>query len=157
MHVGFEGFGNPNTAVGLLIVFQNGDERAAHGKPGTVQRVDKRRLFFAFRRSVTNICTPCLIIPKVGTTGNLAVAVLGRQPDFEIITFAGAEPHVAGRQKHHAVRKLQTFENFLGVRDEFLVFVFGRLGRGEFDQFDLVELVLTNHAARVLANFQPQA
>lgn len=36
-----EDFGDNNTAVGLLVVFQDGDEDAGEGEAGAVQGVDE--------------------------------------------------------------------------------------------------------------------
>ena len=42
-------------------------------------------------------------------------------------------------------------QHFLGAGEHPLMLVAGRLWRGDRDQFDLVELVLADHAARILA------
>ena len=38
-HVGLQRLRNAHRAVGLLVVFQHGHQRAAHGQTGAVQRV----------------------------------------------------------------------------------------------------------------------
>jgi hypothetical protein len=87
---------------------------------------------------------------EVGAGRNLAVGVLGRQPDFEIVGLGG-ETHVAGAQRHAAVRQFQRFENDFGVTGQLFV-RFGRLvGMDDLHQLDLVELVLADHAAHVAA------
>jgi len=40
-HVFAEGFGDDDRAVGLLVVFQDGDEDAGEGEAGAVQGVDE--------------------------------------------------------------------------------------------------------------------
>jgi hypothetical protein len=88
---------------------------------------------------------------EVGAGRNLAVGVLGRQPDFEVVGLGGGEAHVAGAQRHAAVRQFQLFEDDLGLAGQFLV-RFGRFFRmDDLDQLDLVELVLADHAAHVAA------
>src|SRR4029079_17795438 len=39
VHVGADGGGNVDRAIHALIVLHHGDERAADGKPGTIQRM----------------------------------------------------------------------------------------------------------------------
>jgi len=42
------GFGNQYRAIRLLIVFEDGDDRAADGNGRAVERVHELRAFFAF-------------------------------------------------------------------------------------------------------------
>ena len=49
------------------------------------------------------------------------------------------------------IRQAEALQHFLGARRHALVLGVGLLGRGDADQLDLGELVLADHAARVLA------
>src|SRR5437588_2520792 len=53
LHVLSQRFGNHHAAVTLLIVLENGHERATEGKSGTVDRVHESR--FLFRCPITNV------------------------------------------------------------------------------------------------------
>src|SRR3546814_15851859 len=80
---------------------------------------------------------------------NLAVAVLPRQPDFEVIGLARGEAHVAAAEQHFPVGQFERLEDcFGGAR---LAFEFGVavLGPDDRDELDLPELVLADIAARV--------
>ena len=61
------------------------------------------------------------------------------------------EAHVAGRQQHHAIGKFESFQHGLGASCHALVLVGRLLRRGDRHQLDFGELVLADHAARVLA------
>ena len=62
-----------------------------------------------------------------------------------------AEADVAGAQRHHPVRQAQGLQHRLGMTGEFLERRVGILGAHDVHQFHFLELVLANHAARVLA------
>src|SRR3546814_2257460 len=83
-----------------------------------------------------------LEIAAVGTARNLAVAVLPRQPDFEVIGLARGKAHVAAAQQHLAVRQFERLEDlFGGARLAFELGV-AVLGTDDRDELDLPELVL---------------
>ena len=89
---------------------------------------------------------------EVGAGGDFAVEVLAGEPDFEVVGFGGGEAHVAGAEEHAAVGEAEALRGRsrrARVR-RFVLFV-GFFGRGELDQLDLLELVLADHAADVLA------
>ena len=104
-----------------------------------------------FRVAVTCLHTACLEVAAVGTGRNFAVLVLARHPDFQVVGLGRAEAHVAGAQRQHPIRQLQQLQHLLGVRRQ----AFQRLeGLARFDDlhhFDLVELMLTDHATRIAA------
>jgi hypothetical protein len=58
---------------------------------------------------------------QVGAGRNLAVGVLGRQPDFQIVGLGGGETHVAGAQHDAAIGQFQRFENGFGVAGQLFV------------------------------------
>ena len=88
---------------------------------------------------------------EVGAGADLAVELLAGKPDLEVVGFGGGEAHVAGAEQHAAVGEAEDFEDALGVAGEALVLGVRVFGRGELDQLDLLELVLADHAADVLA------
>ena len=73
------------------------------------------------------------------------------QPDFEVVGLGGGEAHVAGAQRHDAVRQFQPLQDRLGVAGQLLERVVGLVRMDDLHQLDLVELMLADHAARVLA------
>jgi hypothetical protein len=96
---------------------------------------------------------PRLEIPAVAARGDLAVFLLPRQPHFEVIGLRAAEADVAAAQRDHAIRQFQPLQHGFGVRGELFergIRIFRPLH--DLHEFDLVELVLADHAARVLAS-----
>src|SRR6185312_14680738 len=71
--------------------------------------------------------------------------------DFEIVGLGRGEAHVAGAEQHTAVGKAEPFEYGFGVAGEAFVLLVGVFGFDELDQLDLLELVLADHAADILA------
>ena len=59
--------------------------------------------------------------------------------------------HVAGAQGHHAIGQLKPAQHLLGAGEHALVLVLALLRRSDGDELDLGELVLADHAARILA------
>src|SRR6185503_15042282 len=88
---------------------------------------------------------------EVGARRNLAVRVLRRQPDFEVVGLGRGEADVAGAKRDHAIGKLEALEDRLGVPGELLQALVGALGGNDLHQLHLVELVVADHAASVLA------
>ena len=62
-----------------------------------------------------------------------------------------AEADVARAQRQHAVRQLQQFQHFRGVARQFLERGIGLVRPHDLHELDLVELVLADQSARVLA------
>ena len=91
-----------------------------------------------------------LEVREVAARGNLAVLRLARQPHFDIVRLARPEARVAGAQRDHPVGKPEFLQHRLGVPGQ----RFQRGGRvcrlHEVDELDLFELMLPDHAARVL-------
>ena len=63
-HVRQERFGDGDAAVGVLVVFEDGDEGAANGEAGAVQGVDGLR-FFAVFRALARLQSPRLEVGAV--------------------------------------------------------------------------------------------
>src|SRR5262245_15106899 len=81
--VGAEGFGDRHGAVFALEVLQDGDERAAHGESGAVQRVDELGLL-SLGAAEANRAAARLERLEVRAGGDLAVGVLPGEPDFQV-------------------------------------------------------------------------
>src|SRR5262245_64540496 len=82
-HVGPEHGGDTNGAVGLLIVLEDRDQRAADGQARAVQRVTVLRPAPA-RRAVLQVEPARLERLAVRARGDLAVLRLPRQPDLDV-------------------------------------------------------------------------
>ncbi|MCW0417619.1 hypothetical protein NB689_003373 [Xanthomonas sacchari] len=94
---------------------------------------------------------PRLEVAAVGAGGDLAIGLLRRQPDFQVVGLAGREAHVAGAQQHLAVRQAKRLQHHFGAAGHAFVFGGAVLRAAHADQFHLLELVLADHAAGVAA------
>ena len=92
---------------------------------------------------------PRLEIAAHRTGRDFAIGLLTRQPDFDVIGLAGAEPHVAGAQHDGAEMQPEPLEHGFRACGHTLVFLNRGVRRGDGDEFHLGELVLAQHAARV--------
>ncbi len=149
-HVGAQRVGDDDGAVGLLVVLEDRDERAADGESRAVQRVHELRLT-RFGIAPARLHAPRLKRFAVAARRDLAVLALPRQPDLEVVGLRGAEAHVAAAQRHDAIREPEPLQHGFGVADEHFELAIGVVGPRDVHELDLVELVLANHAARVLA------
>ncbi len=150
VHVWDEGLGYFDAAVGLLVVFEDCEIGSAYGEAAAVEGVEELGLAGS-GWAVADVGSAGLEGLEVGAGADLAVEVLAGEPDFEVVGLGGGETHVAGAEEHAAVGEAELFEDGLGVAGEGLVLFVGLFGRGELDQLDLLELVLTDHAADVFA------
>jgi hypothetical protein len=139
--------GDGDAAVGLLVVLEHGHHGAAHGHARAVERVHEFGLALGVAKP--RLHAPGLEGLAVAAGADLAVGALPRQPDLEVIGLGGAEAHVAGAQRHHAVGQLQRLQHGLGVAHHLFQCGVAVLGVGYLHHLDLVELVLADHAARV--------
>ena len=80
---------------------------------------------------------------------DLAVGLLARQPDLDIVCLCGREPHVSGTQQHRPVRQLEPLQDLFGVGGQRLQLLVRLIGRGELDELDLVELMLPDQSANI--------
>ena len=60
---------------------------------------------------------------------NLAVRLLARQPDLDVVGLRRRESHVAGAEQHRPIRQPEALEDGLGVRVERLELVVRLVGR----------------------------
>ncbi|MPN30922.1 hypothetical protein SDC9_178393 [bioreactor metagenome] len=85
----------------------------------------------------------------VGAAGDFAIGTLRRQPDLEVVGLGCREAHVAGAQRDDAVGQLEPLQDGFGVADHFLERSFALIRGDDLHHFDLVELMLADHAAYV--------
>ncbi len=149
-HVGDQGVGDADGAVGLLVVFKKGEIGAADRKAGAVEGVDKLAFFGAFGL-VADVGAASLEGLEIGAGTDLAIGVLAGYPDLQVVGFGRTEAHVACAEQGAAVRQAEAFEDDLSVAGEGFVLGGGVFGAGELDEFYLLKLVLADHAADVLA------
>ena len=60
---------------------------------------------FAILGTVARVHSARLKIAADGNGGDLAIAVLARQPDLDVIGLLRGKPHVAGAERNHAIGK----------------------------------------------------
>ncbi len=140
---------NAHRPVGVLAVLEDRDERAADRKARAVQRVHE--LVLALRVLVAGLHAPRLEGPAVRDRADLAVGLLRRHPDLEVVRLRGTEAHVARGEQHHAVREAELLQHRFGVADHLVERRLARVRMDDLHHLDLVELVLANHPARVAA------
>mmetsp|Transcript_1075 Transcript_1075/g.1642 ORF Transcript_1075/g.1642 Transcript_1075/m.1642 type:complete len:501 (-) Transcript_1075:722-2224(-) len=148
-HVGAQHLRHRDAAIGVLVVLQHGHQRAAHGQAGAVQRVHQ----FVLAQGVleARLHAAGLEGAHVRAGADLAVGVLRRQPDLQVIGLDRAKAHVARAQQHRAVRQAELLQDGLGVAGHLVERRHAVLGMLDADHLDLVELVLADHAAGVAA------
>src|SRR5690348_14734350 len=94
---------------------------------------------------------PRLELAAIGAARDLAIRRLPRQPDLDVIGLARGEAHIAAAEEHHAIGKPEPLQHLLGACGHALMLGLGVLGMRDRDELDLLELVLADHAARILA------
>src|SRR5215472_3175604 len=149
-HVGLEHIRYCHGAVAPLIVLEHGDERATDREAGAVEGVHEAGPL-PFFGTESRLHAPRLELAAVGAARNLAIGILAGQPDLDVIGLARGKTHVAGAEQHHPIGETETLQNLFGAGGHALVLLAGAVGMRDRDQLDLVELVLADHAARVLA------
>ena len=151
VHVGDQRVRDADGAVGLLVVFKDGEVGAADGEAAAVEGVEELG-FLGSGSSEADVGAAGLEGFEVRAGGDLAVEALAREPDFEVV---GLRPmRSPGRRCRgafcgRAARGLRGRLRVLRVRA--LVGGFGVLGAGELDELHLLELMLADEAADVLA------
>ena len=101
-HIGLQHVGDADGAVRLLIILQDGDQRAADGDARAVQRMDEAGVLGALR-AVARIHAAGLEVAAHRAGGNLAIGPLPRQPDLDVVGLLRGEAHVAGGEHDDAV------------------------------------------------------
>src|ERR1035437_4655141 len=83
-HIGLERLGHHDRALVVLIGLHHRDQRAADRDAGAVERVDVA-FNFAVLAFVTRLHPLRLELATVGARRNLAIGVLARQPDLDVV------------------------------------------------------------------------
>src|SRR5579863_4224016 len=99
-HIWAKRLGNKHRAVGLLVVFDDGEPGAAHCETAAVDCVDKFGFSFCAwcsRRAVADVGAARLKGVEVGTGRDFAIKILAGEPNFEIVSLGRGEAGVAGR------------------------------------------------------------
>ena len=95
--------------------------------------------------------SPCLEVVVVAAGRYFPILLLSGQPDFKIVGFGRPEADVAGAQDDDPIRERQALQDLFRVRGQFFVRALGIVRRSEVHEFDLLELMLPDHAASILA------
>src|SRR3954466_14758901 len=148
--VGPQRLGHGDAAVPLLVVLQYRDQRPPDRQPRPVQRVHEARSLRVLG-TVAGAHAPPLVVAAVGAGRDLAVGVLPRQPDLEVVGLARGRAGVARAEQDDAVRQPEALQHGLRAGGQPLVLGLALLRQRDAHQLDLGELVLPDHAARVLA------
>src|SRR5690606_5567406 len=92
-HVRLENFRHDHAAVGLLVVFQNGDDRPATCEGRPVERVDEAGALLAFDL-VADVKPAGLVIGAVARAGHfaeLATLAAAWHPGFQVVLAIGGD------------------------------------------------------------------
>src|SRR5690606_29110625 len=127
---------------------QHRDQRTTDRQPRTVEGVHELRLA-GFRVAIASLHAPRLEVAAVGAGRNLAVLVLARHPDFQVVGLGRAKAHVTGAQRQHAIRQLARLQHLLGAAGQLSQRLEGPGRLDDLYHLELVELVLTDHAAGI--------
>src|SRR5262245_41652211 len=82
---------------------------------------------------------------------DLTEHVLPGQPDLDVVCLLRGKAHIASTQRDHAIMQPEPPQHLLRAGEHALVLVPALLRCRDRDEFHLRELVLADHAARVLA------
>src|SRR5690606_34454453 len=126
------------------------DQRAADGHRRAVQRVQVLRRRLALGTEARPQAAR-LVVRGVRARGELAVALLARNPGLAVELARGGRAEVADGDVDDAVRDFERLEDAFLDREQALVLGVRLLGMHEREHLDLVELVDAEDAARVLA------
>src|SRR2546426_3633187 len=92
--------GNNNAAISLLIVFEDRDQRPAHGDRGAIESVDKLRSFFTLFADA-DIQPPRLVVSAIAGAGHFAklagLAAAGH-PSLQIELAISRSAQIAARR-----------------------------------------------------------
>src|SRR6185437_12140808 len=139
-HVGAQLFRNHHVAVRQLLVLQHRHQGTADRETRAVQRMDEFGRTLAATRTGARLHPAGLEIAAVGAARNLAIGLLPRQPDLDVIGLARTETHIAGAQHHGAERQVEPGQHRLGRGSHALMLGVGLVGGHDRHQLDLPEL-----------------
>src|SRR5262245_4178439 len=119
---GHQGRREPHRSVGALTVLEQGDQRAADGDGGPVQRVDVDRARLGLR-AVAAVEPPGLVVGRVRARRQLPVAALARDPALAVELPGRGGAEVADRDVDDPVGDLEVHEERLLDGEDALVLV----------------------------------
>src|SRR5581483_8065512 len=93
-HVRAKRLRDRDRSVLLLIILEDCNQGSTDGEPRSVERVDELH-FRAAARAELDVGAPRLKRFAVAAGRNLAIRLLARQPDFDVVGLRGRESHVA--------------------------------------------------------------
>src|SRR5712691_4197645 len=126
-HIGPQRLGDRDRAVMALEVLEDRDHRAAKREAGAVEGMHRARAL-ASCRPVARLHALGLERAAIRAARNLAVGVLAREPDLDIVGLARGESHIAGRQEHDAIGEAEALQHLLGALGHALVLGLGIFG-----------------------------
>src|ERR1700684_3759628 len=100
-HIGSQDLRNDDRPVNLLIILDQGQPGAAHRKAGAVQRVHEFAL--ATLGLESNAASSRLKGFAIRAGRNFAELIGRWQPDFNIVSLAGGETHVARAEQDDSI------------------------------------------------------
>src|SRR5262249_26690836 len=139
-HVGTQRRRHLNGAVAALVILHHRDQCPADRNARPVEGVHELRALLA-GATEARVHAPSLKVAEIGARRDLAIGVLARQPDLDVVGLARGESHVARAQQHDPVRYAKALEHFLRARGHALVLFFRFVRMRDRHQLDLVELV----------------
>src|SRR5580700_3047301 len=134
-----------HAAIPLLVVFDDRHPGAAHSQAAAVQRMGE--LGLALRTFESYGSAAGLEGLEIRAGGDFLVAVLARQPDFDIVSLRRRKTGIAGREHHRAEGESQAPQDVFGIGRELFELVVTVVRMGELHQLHLLELVLPDDAA----------
>src|SRR6266576_42968 len=99
---------------------------------------------------VPDVCPPRLIGFEIRTRRNLAVQLLSRQPDFNIVSLRRRRSHVARTERHGAVMQTESLQDLFRVAGQLLVFFVRVFRMRKLHQFQFLKLMLPDNSPNVL-------
>src|ERR1700682_1593916 len=94
-HVGTNRFRKDDASIRLLAVLENRNHRPAHREAAAVERSCEPRLL-ALRGPETDLRAPGLELTERRAGADLAIGVLPRKPDLQVVSLLRRKAHVAG-------------------------------------------------------------
>src|SRR5690606_34547501 len=105
-HVGPQHFGNYDAAVRLLVVLQDGDERADDRQPGAVECVDEARAA-TIRWAIADVRAARLEVPRVTARADFEPLLAAGRPQLDVELAAGGEAEITRDNLDAPVRDFQ--------------------------------------------------
>src|SRR5690606_40966378 len=118
-----------DAAIRLLVVFEDGDERADDRQTGAVERVDEARTA-AIRRTIADVRAARLKIARVTARANFQPLSAARRPHLDVELAAGGEAQVTGDNLDAPVRDLEQRADRFGRLDQRHQLIVARIVRG---------------------------